>query len=108
MGEAVDFWRVEALEPDRLLRLRAEMRVPGEAWLEFRVTRVGDGSRLEQRARFHPRGLWGRLYWLVMLPFHRLIFPRMARRLVQAAEVEALHRQRGREEAARAPVADAS
>ncbi|MTV25135.1 SDR family oxidoreductase [Nitriliruptoraceae bacterium ZYF776] len=86
VGEVVDFWRVEALEPPRLLRLRAEMRVPGEAWLEFRIAPEGDGTRLEQRARFHPRGLWGRLYWAVLVPFHRLIFPRMARRLAADAE----------------------
>ena len=86
VGEPVDFWRVEALEPDRLLRLRAEMRLPGEAWLEFRIDPVGDGSTAEQRARFHPRGLWGRLYWYAMVPFHGLIFPRMARALAREAE----------------------
>lgn len=86
IGDPVDFWRVEALEPDRLLRLRAEMKLPGTAWLEFRIEPRADGSRLEQRARFHPRGLSGRLYWLVMLPFHAVLFPRMARRLGQEAE----------------------
>jgi uncharacterized protein YbjT (DUF2867 family) len=87
VGEVVDFWRVEAFEPPRLLRLRAEMRVPGEAWLEYRVVAFPDGtSGLEQRARFHPRGLWGRMYWGAMLPFHALIFPRMARQLARAAE----------------------
>ncbi|MFA9432195.1 SDR family oxidoreductase [Egicoccus sp. AB-alg2] len=86
VGEPVDFWRVEALEPDRLLRLRAEMKVPGAAWLEFRIEPDGDGSRLEQRARFHPRGLFGRLYWRVLTPFHALIFPRMARQLAREAE----------------------
>lgn len=86
IGDTLDFWRVEALEPGRLLRLRAEMKVPGEAWLEFRVAPEGDGSRLVQRARFHPRGLWGRAYWGAMLPFHRFIFPLMARRLAERAE----------------------
>ncbi|MFP5308678.1 MAG: SDR family oxidoreductase [Actinomycetes bacterium] len=87
VGEPLDFWRVEALETPELLRLRAEMKVPGDAWLEFRVVDAGGGrSRLEQRARFHPWGLWGRLYWLAMVPFHRFIFPVMARRLVAAAE----------------------
>lgn len=86
VGDAVDFWRVEAIEPDRLLRLRAEMKVPGEAWLEFRTTPLGDGrSLLEQRARFLPRGLWGRAYWLAMMPFHAVIFPVMARRLASQA-----------------------
>lgn len=86
VGDALDFWRVEVIEPDRLLRLRAEMRVPGEAWLEFRTTPLPGGrSLLEQRARFVPRGLWGRVYWLAMLPFHAVIFPVMARRLAAAA-----------------------
>lgn len=86
VGDTLDFWRVEVLEPDRLLRLRAEMRVPGEAWLEFRTMPLEDGrSLLEQRARFVPRGLWGRVYWSVMVPFHALIFPVMAKRLVAAA-----------------------
>lgn len=86
VGDALDFWRVEVLEPDRRLRLRAEMRVPGEAWLEFRTTPLPGGrSLLEQRARFVPRGLWGRVYWLAMVPFHAVIFPIMARRLAAAA-----------------------
>jgi uncharacterized protein YbjT (DUF2867 family) len=86
VGEPLDFWRVEAYDPPRLLRLRAEMKLPGTAWLEFRVASDGDGSRLEQRARFHPRGLWGRVYWSVLVPFHKLIFPRMARQLAREAE----------------------
>lgn len=87
VGDPVDFWRVEAIEPGRLLRLRAEMRLPGEAWLEYEVTPDGNGgSRIEQRARFHPRGLWGRAYWAAMVPFHALIFPRMVRRIVHSAE----------------------
>jgi uncharacterized protein YbjT (DUF2867 family) len=86
VGEPVDFWRVEAFEPPHLLRLRAEMRVPGEAWLEYRVVELPGGSGLDQRARFHPRGLWGRMYWSAMVPFHGLIFPRMARELVREAE----------------------
>ncbi len=90
LGEPVDFWRVEALDPPYLLRLRAEMRLPGEAWLEFRIAPAGDGSRLEQRARFHPRGLVGRLYWWVLAPFHRLIFPGMARRIAREAEARAV------------------
>jgi uncharacterized protein YbjT (DUF2867 family) len=89
VGEALDFWRVEALVPDRLLRLRAEMKVPGTAWLEFTIETDGDGSRLTQRARFHPRGLWGRLYWYSLLPFHAVIFGRMATRLAAAAEARA-------------------
>jgi hypothetical protein len=73
-GEAVDFWRVEALEPDRLLRLRAEMRLPGEAWLEWRILPEDVGCRLIQTAYFAPRGLTGFLYWWLLYPFHRRIF----------------------------------
>jgi uncharacterized protein YbjT (DUF2867 family) len=90
VGETVDWWRVEAYQPPRLLRLRAEMRVPGVAWLEFRIQPEGEGSRLEQRARFTPKGLWGRVYWAVFVPFHALIFPRMVRDLGRLAEQAAL------------------
>jgi hypothetical protein len=89
VGDPVDFWRVEEIEPDRYLRLRAEMRLPGEAWLEFRIEPDGDGSRLEQRARFSPRGLWGRVYWYSLLPFHAIIFKPMALRLAEAAALPA-------------------
>jgi uncharacterized protein YbjT (DUF2867 family) len=95
VGEVVDFWRVEAYEPPELLRLRAEMKVPGTAWLEFRVVPLASGGvRLEQRARFHPLGLWGRLYWSVFVPFHGLIFPRMVRELAREAD-EAARREGG-------------
>jgi uncharacterized protein YbjT (DUF2867 family) len=90
VGEAVDLWRVEALEPPTLLRLRAEMRLPGEAWLEFRIEPRGNGSQLVQRARFHPRGLWGRVYWWTVAPFHGAIFPRMARGIARDAEARAV------------------
>jgi uncharacterized protein YbjT (DUF2867 family) len=86
VGDPLDFWRVEALEPGRLLRLRAEMRLPGEAWLEWRITPTVSGSHLEQRALFHPRGLWGRAYWWSVAPFHHFVFRPMARRLVDIAE----------------------
>lgn len=86
VGDALDFWRVEAVEPPRLLRLRAEMRLPGEAWLEWTVEPVeGGGSRLRQRALYHPRGLLGRLYWYSLLPFHAIIFGQMADALADAA-----------------------
>jgi uncharacterized protein YbjT (DUF2867 family) len=86
VGDALDFWRVEAIERPGLLRLRAEMRLPGEAWLEWRVETTVDGSRLHQRARFHPRGLWGRAYWYALLPFHRFVFAPTASAIVGAAE----------------------
>ncbi len=86
VGDALDFWRVEAIERGTLLRLRAEMKVPGLAWLELRAVPDGDGSRYEQRAVFFPLGLAGRLYWLAVLPFHAFIFGGMASRITAAAE----------------------
>jgi uncharacterized protein YbjT (DUF2867 family) len=86
VGDALDFWRVEALEPGHLLRLRAEMKVPGLAWLEMRASADASGSRYDQRAVFFPRGLAGRLYWLAVLPFHGFIFAGMAQRITQTAE----------------------
>ena len=87
VGDAVDVWRVEYLERGRLLRLRAEMRVPGQAWLELAVDPAdGGGSLYRQRAVFFPRGLTGRLYWLAMLPFHGLVFSGMVNRIVAEAE----------------------
>jgi uncharacterized protein YbjT (DUF2867 family) len=84
-GDAVDFWRVDEVEPGRLLRLRAEMRLPGLAWLELRVDPTGDGSTYTQRAVFWPRGLAGHIYWWSVAPFHRLVFGGMARNIAAAA-----------------------
>jgi hypothetical protein len=86
VGDPVDFWRVEALETDHLLRLRAEMRVNGDAWLQFTVRPEGTGSRLEQTAFFEPHGLLGLLYWYSVLPFHFFVFPGMIRALKKRAE----------------------
>jgi uncharacterized protein YbjT (DUF2867 family)/uncharacterized protein YndB with AHSA1/START domain len=86
VGEAVDFWRVEERLPPRLLRLRAEMRNPGLAWLEFTITPEGTGSRLRQRAVFLPRGLAGHAYWWSVAPFHAFVFPVMARGIAEQAE----------------------
>jgi uncharacterized protein YbjT (DUF2867 family) len=74
VGSTLDFWRVEAYEPDRLLRLRAEMRLPGRAWLQFEVEGDERGSRIRQTAIFDPAGLAGLLYWFALLPLHRLVF----------------------------------
>ncbi|MFT7463002.1 MAG: hypothetical protein ACI9EF_001344 [Pseudohongiellaceae bacterium] len=73
-GEALDFWRVTLLEPPQRIALRAEMKVPGEALLAFEITPEGDGVRLEQTARFIPKGLSGLLYWYAVKPLHGLVF----------------------------------
>ena len=81
-GEALDFWRVEKIERPHLLRLRAEMKMPGLAWLEFRVERMGSGETLlTQRALFHPRGLAGHAYWFSVAIMHGFVFPSMAKKL---------------------------
>jgi uncharacterized protein YbjT (DUF2867 family) len=86
-GDALDFWRVERVEPGRLLRLRAEMKVPGRAWLQFEAQPVdGDRTRLVQTAYFAPRGLPGLIYWYGLYPAHRAIFSGMIRQLAEAAE----------------------
>jgi len=74
VGSALDFWRVEAYEPDRLLRLRAEMRLPGRAWLQFEVDGDERGSRIHQTATFDPTGLAGLVYWYALLPIHGFVF----------------------------------
>ncbi|MEE2639864.1 MAG: SDR family oxidoreductase [Planctomycetota bacterium] len=73
-GESVDSWRVESFEEGRFLRLISEMKLPGRAWLEFEVTRSGQGSRIRQTAIFDPRGLAGMVYWYSLFPVHRLVF----------------------------------
>ncbi|HET7252042.1 MAG TPA: SDR family oxidoreductase [Gemmatimonadales bacterium] len=86
-GDALDFWRVEAAEPGRLVRLRAEMKVPGSAWLQFEAQpRPGGGSVLVQTAFFEPHGLGGILYWYGTYPLHQAIFSGLARRIARRAE----------------------
>lgn len=75
VGDPLDFWRVEALEAPHLLRLRAEMKLPGRAWLQFEVLPDRGGSRVEQTAFFEPRGILGYVYWYAVLPLHRFVFP---------------------------------
>jgi uncharacterized protein YbjT (DUF2867 family) len=86
VGDPLDFWRVEAYEPDRRLRLTAEMRLPGRAWLEYEVTPNADGSEVRQTAVFDPVGLSGLLYWYSVFPFHKLIFEGTLRGIAQRAE----------------------
>lgn len=90
VGDAVDFWRVEAVEPNEMIRLRAEMKVPGRAWLEFQVEALDSTtSRLSQTAYFVPHGLSGLLYWYLLYSVHSLIFSGLARRLARLAEGDA-------------------
>jgi hypothetical protein len=77
---------VEAFSQDRLLRLLAEMKVPGRAWLQFEVEPAERGSVLRQTAIFDPLGLWGLVYWYGLYPIHQLIFSGMLRGIVRAAE----------------------
>jgi uncharacterized protein YbjT (DUF2867 family) len=86
VGDVVDFWRVEERIPDQLLRLRAEMRLPGLAWLEFSLRPCGGATVLRQRALFHPRGMAGQAYWKGIAPFHGLVFGSMIRNLSTASE----------------------
>jgi len=83
-GDALDFWRVEAFEPDRLLRLSAEMKLPGRAWLQFEVEPDPEGSVVRQTALFDPRGLLGLAYWYALYPLHQLVFAGMLRGIVRA------------------------
>jgi uncharacterized protein YbjT (DUF2867 family) len=85
VGEPLDFWRVEAIEPDRLLRLRAEMKLPGRAWLQFEVEPDGTGCLIRQTALFKPRGLFGLVYWYGMYPIHAWMFRRMLTILARLA-----------------------
>ena len=87
VGDTLDFWRVEAFEQDRLLRLRAEMKVPGRAWLQFEVRPRAAGSAVTQTAIFEPAGLFGLVYWYVLWPFHGFIFGGMLRNLAAAMAV---------------------
>lgn len=86
-GDALDFWRVEAITQDQVLRLRAEMKLPGNAWLQFQVRpQNGPGSQLLQTAYFAPKGLFGWLYWYILYPMHGLIFSGLIRGIARRAE----------------------
>ena len=87
VGESLDFWRVEAIDHGRYLLLFAEMKLPGEAWLAFELLpgELPGGTRIKQTATFLPRGLWGRMYWYSIAPFHFLVFPTMIKNIEKAA-----------------------
>jgi uncharacterized protein YbjT (DUF2867 family) len=84
-GDVVDCWRVESVEPPRHLRLVAEMRLPGRAWLAFDVQPARDGAMIRQTATFDPVGFWGLAYWYALYPVHELVFRGMIRELGRAA-----------------------
>jgi uncharacterized protein YbjT (DUF2867 family) len=85
VGDTLDCWRVEAFEPNRRVRLAAEMKLPGRAWLEFEVTPNRTGSRIRQTAEYDPIGLLGRAYWYAVYPLHQWIFGGMLRRIAARA-----------------------
>jgi uncharacterized protein YbjT (DUF2867 family) len=86
-GDPLDFWRVESFEPDRLLRLRAEMKVPGRAWLQFETTPVPGGTEIRQTAIFDAAGLLGLAYWYALYPLHRFVFAGMLRGIAERARL---------------------
>jgi uncharacterized protein YbjT (DUF2867 family) len=91
-GDALDFWRVETIVPGQLLRLRAEMKLPGLAWLELDASTDDDGQTIyRQRAIFQPRGLAGHAYWRSVSPFHGVVFGGMLRNITAAAEKAGTH-----------------
>jgi len=85
-GDTLDCWRVESIQPGQRLRLQAEMKLPGRAWLEFEVQPDGNGSRLRQTATFDPLGLWGLAYWYGVWPLHQMVFAGMLRGIARSAE----------------------
>jgi uncharacterized protein YbjT (DUF2867 family) len=90
-GDTLDFWRVEAFEPDRLLRLFAEMKLPGRAWLQFEVDEDELGTIIRQTAVFDPVGLFGLVYWYALFPVHSLVFAGMLRGIVRRLRKEHEH-----------------
>ena len=86
VGDTVDFWRVEAIEANRSLRLIAEMKLPGRAWLQFEVESDDGGCRIVQTAIYDPVGLSGQVYWYALYPLHKHLFQHLLRGLVAAAE----------------------
>lgn len=85
-GDIIDFWRVERMKENELLRLRAEMRLPGPAWLEWELHPSGDRTAIKQTATFYPSSIFGKLYWSLLTPFHNVIFKRMLASICYRAE----------------------
>ena len=88
VGDTVDCWRVDVVEPGQRLLLAAEMKLPGRAWLEFAVQpTTGGGAVIRQTAIFDPVGLWGLAYWYSVWPLHQMVFAGMLRGVARAAEI---------------------
>ncbi len=88
MGNYIDFYRIDALEENRLLRLYSELKAPGQGWMEWRVEQEQDSCRLSQTGFFAPRGFWGFAYWIALAPLHRLVFRGLIRAIVRKSETE--------------------
>ena len=93
VGDTLDCWRVEKIDTPRMLRLYAEMRLQGRAWLEFVVTPNGKGCEITQTAMFDPVGLFGLCYWYSIWPLHQFIFAGMLRRIAEAATANGVEHQ---------------
>ncbi len=86
VGDIVDFWRVDSLKSPWFLRFSAEMKLPGQAWLQFQFNDVPEGTLLRSEALFKPQGLWGELYWWAMYPLHIILFTGMLRAIASQAK----------------------
>jgi hypothetical protein len=85
--EVVDYYRVEAFEPGRMLRLKAELKAPGQGWMEWRVTPESEGSSLSQTVFFAPKGLAGFFYWYALRPVHGMVFAGLIRAIARRAQL---------------------
>ena len=85
INDVIDFWRVENLEDNKRLLLRAEMKLPGKAWLEFLIDREEDKNRLSVNAYYQPKGLTGKIYWYMFLPFHHIIFKDLLKQIEKSS-----------------------
>jgi hypothetical protein len=85
LNDVIDFWRVEDIIPARKLLLRAEMKLPGKAWLEFYIDQSENSKRLSITAHFMPHGVFGNIYWYIFLPFHGIIFKDLLKQIVLKA-----------------------
>jgi len=85
INDVIDFWRVEDLKESESLLLRAEMKLPGRAWLEFNIGKINDQNALTLKAHYQPRGFFGRIYWYIFLPFHHFIFNNLLKQIERKA-----------------------